>query len=310
MVCISGFSGSGKDEFASRLKESVFAVQTGLADPGKRHMADVYGFTEQQLFGPSSFRNAGDLRYPKEAFHNLSLKPWVGSLPSKEDGLIGDLEKDKKYWFYDVRPSKNLSDSNTWTRPYIPLKLGNAHVFVPEADPQFWLSPREALQQYLEKMNNLYLDTWIRKGINDQLLIASGNYTYDRMLGLVRAGTNWTPQFKNVVTCFADFRHIHEVRYTRISSGVSSLVPFRPVLVRIKRPSVPVPPFKHRSETEQVQIRDAAFDFIIENNGTVDQLHRLADEVMSVSLQSDFKPKTWDDSYLIPTRKPEEGYAP
>ena len=74
IIAISGFSGSGKDEAVSQLIRKYYAIQTGLADPGKRHLADAYGFTEEQLFGPSHFRNAGDLRIPKNSLENLVLK--------------------------------------------------------------------------------------------------------------------------------------------------------------------------------------------------------------------------------------------
>jgi len=304
MVCISGFSGSGKDEFAKRLLQNYNAIQTGLADPGKRHMADAYGFTEQQLFGPSQFRNAGDLRYPKNNQKEVGLRPLNGSLPTSEDGLIGALDPEVKYWVYEARGEGPNSN-----KPYVPTKLGKALFFVREGDPEFWLSPREALQQYLEKMNNLYLDTWIRKGIEDQLLLATGKYKYNRMHGVTRDLSVDSANPSDVVTCFADFRHIHEVRYTR-HAAQSSLVPFTPVLVRVKRPSITKPPFNHRSETEQVQIRDAAFDFIVHNDKTIEYLHSCADDIVKLSTQDGFKSKVWDDSYVIPNRKPEEGYAP
>src|SRR5271157_5972054 len=65
MICVSGWAGTGKDECSGRLVREHQAIHTGLADPGKRHMADAYGFTAEQLWGPSKFRNAGDKRYPK-----------------------------------------------------------------------------------------------------------------------------------------------------------------------------------------------------------------------------------------------------
>lgn len=229
MVCVSGFSGIGKDEFCKRLIEKHYAIQTGLADPAKRHMADIYGFTEEQLFGPSKCRNAGDLRYPK---------------------------------FDRTRDSS-----------------------IEEGDPAFWLSPREALQKYCGLMNELYQDTWIRKGIEDQIKIASGEYTYSKMCGLMhvsdrRCGGGYEDRPENVVTCFADFRHWHEIRLARKHRSENLL----PVLVRIVSERIKTPPYDHRSETEQTTIPDSEFDFVVRNDGTVQELHDKADTVMEYVL--------------------------
>lgn len=306
MICISGFSGAGKDECAAKLVSERAAVQTGLADPAKRHMADVYGFTEQQLFGPSAFRNAGDLRYPKNNQREMGLRPFNGPLPSEKDGLVLPVKKgipepldpEARYWSYDGR------DANG--RAYVPAKLGHALFLVKEGDPEFWLSPREVLQQYCEKLNNFYLDTWVRKGVEDQLLLASGDYEYSRMGGVQKASRDWAAGMSQVFTCFADFRHIHECRYVRNAGGMT----FRPVLVRVKRPSILVPPYDHRSETEQVKIRDAAFDAVLVNDKTVADLHAAIEEVAEMAVRGSLPERQWSDEYVIPNRKPEEGYAP
>lgn len=305
MVCVSGFSGVGKDEFVKHLVKAFGAVQTGLADPAKRHMSDVYKFTEQQLFGPSEFRNAGDVRIPKNAFREKSLRQFDGPLPGSHDGLVPGIGKDGSCVWLDPKVRHWIYKSNEHHgRPHLP---GPPHtVFVPEGDPEFWLSPREALQLYCELMNNLDIDTWIRKGVDDQICIASGKWTYDRMKGILRS-QGWTEGMKHVVTCFADFRHIHEIRYVKEFRGP---VPFTPVTVRVKRPSVPIPPYNHRSETEQVQIRDAAFDFVVNNDSSIEALHANADRVMQAVLDPSWRPKPWSDEYVLASRRPEEGYAP
>jgi len=311
MVCVSGFSGAGKDEFAARLVKGFDAVQTGLADPAKRHMADVYGFTEQQLFGPSKFRNAGDLRFPKNTFREVGLSRWEGPLPTPDDGLFGKLDPEERWWWYDGRGSEVSFGAGITPRPalspYLPVNLGRAKIFVKEGEPMFWLSPRESLQLYCELMNNLDINTWIRKGVEDQIFLASGRYGYSRMGGVVRSDQDWTEGMDRVVTCFADFRHIHEVRYVK---QFRSLVPFTPVTVRVKRPSVPTPPYAHRSETEQVRIRDAAFDFVVDNDSTVEALHAKADEIVEAASHRLWAPKPWSDDYVLAHRQPEEGYAP
>ena len=316
MICISGFAGAGKDECASQLVNGHHAVQTGLADPGKRHMADAYEFTEQQLFGPSPFRNAGDIRIQKNSFYERNLQ----ELPMQifpSDLVAGSESKysidgSKKYWTYgtDVLDSK---------RPHCKRDGGGWTVFVQECDPEFWLSPREALQIYLEQMNKLDVYTWIRKGVIDQLRIATGEFGYNRMHGLIPANTplnepvfsstKWAKHSEHVITCFADFRHIPEIQWIREYES-DAMHPFRPILIRVKRPSVSVPPYNHRSETEQTKIRDEAFDAVVQNDRDLPHLYGQIDHVVQLAKSGKLPVKSWRPDYVIPNRKPEEGYAP
>jgi hypothetical protein len=58
--------GTGKDTVADALADEHSFVKVALADPMKRFCQDVYGFSRDQLWGPSSSRNAPDERYPRE----------------------------------------------------------------------------------------------------------------------------------------------------------------------------------------------------------------------------------------------------
>lgn len=298
MFCVSGFSGAGKDEFVRRLVQRG-AEQTGLADPAKRHMADVYGFTEEQLFGPSAFRNAGDMRFPKNTLRLVKASPFRGEIPA---GIVGRVEPDARYWAFAGRSSE-LSEG----LPYEPLQLGASKFFVKEGDPKFWLSPRESLQLYCELMNNLDINTWIRKGVEDQLLIATGEYSYSRMKGVYKGSHLPHPTGHPYVTCFADFRHIHEIRYVRSLPRREDL---KIAAIRVKRPGLRMPPYRHRSETEQVQIRDSAFDFVVENDSNVEDLHRKADAILDTVMLEGWRSLSWSDSCVVEDRKPTEGYAP
>lgn len=300
MYCISGFSGTGKDEAAGRLVSKHGAVQTGLADPAKRHMADLYGFTQHQLFGPSSARNGGDLRYPKELFFQLKMKASLhmlgeyGKIESTKSGskdtilhipgIQGQshLLRDHSYWVCEGRDlSKIFGDRYAWQ----PLKLGNARYFIPEGDPLFWLSPRETLQRYCELMNQLYLRSWSRKGIETHKKLAEVSssknmsafkYKYSQMHGLVEEARIIPFSSKAFKTCFADFRHVHEIAEADSAESKS----LTPVLIRVKRPSVPEPPYQHRSETEQLRIPDEAFDYIVNNDGSLEDLYAKVDKIV------------------------------
>lgn len=56
-------AGSGKDTVAARLAEKHQFVSVALADPMKRFCKEIFGFTDEQLWGPSEARNKPDRRY-------------------------------------------------------------------------------------------------------------------------------------------------------------------------------------------------------------------------------------------------------
>jgi hypothetical protein len=284
MICIAGFSGVGKDDFCKPLIQYYKATKTGLADPAKRHMADIYGFTEEQLFGPSIYRNAGDLRYPKDLISQLNLCP----IDIKSTSICGFINYDKKYWGLKISSSTSILDKIFCKlirngQPTICHNDNSKTYLFEEGDPVFWLSPREALQKYCELMNNLYLNTWIRKGIENHIKIASGKYSYDRMEGLIpiQDPGRFFNQEENQITCFADFRHWHEIRMAKSVCSSSTT----PILVRVISERVSKPPYDHRSETEQVTIPDNEFNFVVRNNGTVKDLHDKANKMMDLIFQ-------------------------
>jgi hypothetical protein len=299
MVCISGFSGVGKDECASVLLNKFGAVQTGLADPAKRHMADVYGFSYEQLFGPSKFRNAGDLRFPKNLARDVGLTPCPDGVIPPYEKLEGSEElRGKKLWSFAIQGRKSVSGplAEILSKLVTFTDEHGVRYFVAEGDPRFWLSPRESLQLYCELMNNLYLDTWVEKGINIHRQLGEVHqedendvfmrYAYDRMKGVVlndiRNGENWKKNVGYTVTCFADFRHWHEVRAAKRVTDMTS------VLVRIRSQRVPAPPFQHRSETEQATIPDSEFDFVLQNDGSVEEAHVRMEKMMRSVLSGEW----------------------
>lgn len=51
IIGFSGYARTGKDVCSNYLVDNYGAIHTGLSDPAKRHIMDVYGFTEDQVFG-------------------------------------------------------------------------------------------------------------------------------------------------------------------------------------------------------------------------------------------------------------------
>lgn len=64
IIVICGKAGSGKDTVASIIKELVPRTSTiAFSDPLKEFGAELFGFSAEQLYGPSQNRNAIDERY-------------------------------------------------------------------------------------------------------------------------------------------------------------------------------------------------------------------------------------------------------
>ena len=71
IIGICGRAGAGKDTLADLLVQHYKFVKVSFADPLKRICAEVFDFTYDQLWGPSSMRNKPDERYPRH-WHNWS----------------------------------------------------------------------------------------------------------------------------------------------------------------------------------------------------------------------------------------------
>lgn len=71
LIAFSAPAGAGKDTASDHLARQYGFRKMSLADPMKRIVQEVYGFTNEQLWGPSQMRNAPDKRYPRKWLHKL-----------------------------------------------------------------------------------------------------------------------------------------------------------------------------------------------------------------------------------------------
>jgi len=264
IIGISGYSGTGKDEVSGYIEKEFGAVKIGFADEAKRHMATLYDFSEEQLFGPSHFRNSGDKRYPKPLFHQLKCER-VGDHFEFDESAISQLPTPQM-----IKVSFQVEKYEIEEGRYIKFN---------DDDPFFFLSPREALQRYCELMNFMYELTWVRKGIENHINLANYEFLkYDKMIGLDRHVGN-RPSVVNghKITCTSDIRHWNEINFLRSELDKS----IKCFLIRIKRPSVPNPPYEHRSEVEQATIPNETFDAVIDNDSSLESLHKKVQEVVN-----------------------------
>lgn len=73
IIGFSGFAGVGKDTAAMQLEDQQF-TRISLSDPMKRVLYQLYGFSQEQLWGPSEERNKPDERYPRAHAFNKDKK--------------------------------------------------------------------------------------------------------------------------------------------------------------------------------------------------------------------------------------------
>lgn len=73
IVCLTGKAGAGKDEVAGVLYREFDFARIALADPIKDFAAKMFGFSSEQLWGPSAMRNEVSPRWGLTPRHVLQV---------------------------------------------------------------------------------------------------------------------------------------------------------------------------------------------------------------------------------------------
>lgn len=151
------------------------AVQVALADPLKEYALKVYDFSLEQLWGPSSERNAPDKRYPRSHEGHA----WGPSDDEHPDG----------------GPCK---------------RCGQVNPLAPSTPCVDYLTPREALQKLgTEWGRDCYPDTWVRLAMR-----RAQEFTKKRIERPSSAHTfanSWVIQ-KSELVVISDCRFVNEAR--------------------------------------------------------------------------------------------------
>lgn len=241
-------AGAGKDTAADRLVAKHKFVRIGLADPLKRICQDVFQFSDEQLWGPSHMREAVDKRYPRgsEAYRSAS--------EAEEKAMYAALQADDQ--------------------PSAEVHRRAAEGYAMEG----WLSPRVALQSLGTEWGRwCYSDLWMEYGLRVAKRLEEGGCYYDQRMGLRTTVSVANVMEPKTDSAFSDIRFFNEFELIKAAGGV---------VVRVKRrnsgelPALLNP--AHKSETQLVQMDDDKFDYIIDNNGTLDNLALQMDRMIDV----------------------------
>jgi hypothetical protein len=164
VLLLCGEAGSGKDTVASYI-EKVYPGVTpvGQADVLKHMAAAWFGFSNEQLYGPSESRNALDTSITKE-------------------------------FLRDVAGPRVQHSGPDWVERFFPNKVNHAHshlltwfydIVTPEAEKLGGISPRFVLQTLgTEWGRDIDSQVWCRYANDVALKLLGGGYSYSRSKGL------------------------------------------------------------------------------------------------------------------------------
>ena len=189
LVTVSGFANTGKDSVADLLCRTHEFVRVSLADPLKRAAQDFYGFTDEQLWGPSHMRNAPDPRYPREHTWQRNGKESTCACCGQET-------------------TRRMIEDDLWVEN--------------EVEPCF-LTCRYALQNLgTEHGRHCYPDIWVEYAIRVHDRLQQGGCVYDQKGGVrftSMVDSEMMTSKKNVV--IPDTRFRNELRLIRQAGGLS-----------------------------------------------------------------------------------------
>lgn len=255
-----GSAGAGKDTVADRLVAKHGFVRIGFADPMKRFLAEVFDFSEEQLWGPSEKRNAPDERY-LQGHRNIYDSE---SIRVAEDGRF---------------LAQILAESEGRVASEEELRKGEEENF--EKESCTYLTPRHALQQLGTEFGRAcYEDVWVAYAMRVAQTLLKGTCLYDPAKGLIapterdtrdRDYVPWGASIRGVV--FNDLRFKNEMEYIKQNGGK---------VVRVRRPVEEVTiSASHPSENDLNDVPDDAFDYVIHGQpNDVHDLQMRTDEMM------------------------------
>lgn len=252
IIGLCGQAGVGKDTVADFLVKNHGFVKVALADPLKRICREVFDFSDEQLWGPSSERNKPDPRYPALG-HQFRFK---------EHARAVSFEGRTNVWVCrcgvmleaDSYPSEEL------------IAQQNACVS---------LTPRHALQQLgTEFGRNCYDNVWIDYAMRVAADLLKNVTRYSAKNGALLGGTNISERVPKGVV-ISDVRFLNEVEAIRKAGGFVWKIE-RPI------PGLEGAAGQHASEQEQNSIPPSLFWLTMNNNnGPLNKLEAMVGQALA-----------------------------
>lgn len=262
IIGILGGSRSGKDTVASIINKFLGGVSVAQADPMKRFAKKIFGFTDQQLWGPSDFRNAIDERGSHDGYW-YDVRARIMDHASDFFQAWG-LELTKGYWNTTGGTWGGLGDNTppppglVYYKAYLPLM---EHFDDLRTNHRATFSPRIQLQKFGTEFGRaLNRNLWSLQALGQAKRILDGENSYSATEGVDGRIAGKTMHIPSWVT-ITDVRFRNEALNIKDAGGL---------LVRVVNPeiegAVNVGIAGHQSETELLSIPASWLDGTIRND--------------------------------------------
>lgn len=257
ILIITGEAGSGKDTVAAIVARGMYGQTIAQADPMKRLAKLIFGFNDDQLWGPSEMRNAPDATWTKVALQEKAraIAAVVADMRSRSvearTGIVG-LES----WLEDVLPGCDHQ------QPGLALQAWLENTLV-ECIKRGSMTPRYVLQTLgTEWGRNFSKNIWVDYAMRTAQALLNGGFSYDRAKGLVADAAARPPN----LVIITDGRFRNEVLAVKAIGGkawrVDPVGVTESADVAVAKAGVA----GHASETEQRGIPQHYFDVVIKND--------------------------------------------
>jgi hypothetical protein len=236
ILLFCGLSGTGKDTAAETLVNKFSVPKVSMINKMRIQVMDTFRFPEDSVFGRSEKRNVGSLSLPKKEFFEEKI--------SKIEG----------YW-----------------------KNSKGDIIEP-GDPKYWLSPREALinlvYTYEQMYQNILSEQCFRyheELFHDSIITPENTMIMNDFVPSQGVVELQSPKYlKYPISITSDARRPHQIMGMKKLENEETRV----ISIRVKRPGFEKPAYDHPSETEQAKMTDDDYDFVIMNDGSINDLHK------------------------------------
>lgn len=267
IILLFGEAGSGKDTAGTILAREFNAVCVAQADVMKRFVFDVFGFSENDLWGPSPLRNTPYNNYNEDEAWAQASRQLTLLAPDWLESILPELSNSS------AQRKSAMAALTTWF-----ARILSEHIDSNTGKFHRTLTPRYVLQTLgTEFGRNFSPLIWNDYAKRVALTILEGGWKYERTAGLTPQSDAW-----NNFVVITDGRFPNEVLGIKAINGTA---------IKVWDPNAPkeneaintAGVKNHRSESGQRQVPNNWFDGIIRNDKTrgVDRLNTVLIEIVT-----------------------------